>query len=280
MRSTREGAIEALTHELQGFNRTLVADSGRQPVLPVAHAQLADVVLIPSAPPVQPAVAFRADLKSIIVDRLCGEAVLRGSDIFARGIMSASSGLNADDRVNIFVDLDHLTTRGRTVDDHKGRKLLIAHGTTCMARTEMFRATRGLAITSIVRVCHDAPPMNGMLSGDIYVQNLPSTIVAHELNPQPGDVIIDMCAAPGGKTSHVATLMKDTGILVCCDRSKKKALGLKALFDELVFRCVVPLKMDSTHSVLPKSDDPVLSVAQVIEMARHKAQKGAQLLIG
>lgn len=278
MRWTREEALTEMQTALTAFNERLVQETQRKPVRPYAHPLLDDVIVIPSAPRVEPHVEYHADLKSIIVDHLCGEAVLRGSDIYARGIMSASSGINAEDRVNVFVDLDHLHTRGSSVDDHTGRKLLIAHGTTKMARTEMFRAMRGLAITSIVRVCSDAPPMNGLLSGKIYVQNLPSTVVAHVLDPKEGDCILDMCSAPGGKSSHVATLMKNKGILVACDRSKRKALELQKLFTELEFDCVVPLKMDSTHSVLPKVDGPVLSVQEVIAQAREKTPAKAHLL--
>jgi 16S rRNA C967 or C1407 C5-methylase (RsmB/RsmF family) len=277
MRVTREKVLVELEKALESFNAKLI---GRNPVRPFPHACLDDVIVIPSAPKVQTTpVQVDSNLKSIVVDRLCGEAVLRGSDIYARGIMSASSGINVGDRVNVYVDLDHLSTRGSQFDDHRGRKLLIAHGTTQMSRTEMFRAQRGLAIDALVRVCDDAPPMNGLLEGKIYVQNLPSTIVAHVLAPQHGDIIFDMCAAPGGKTSHLATLMKDTGILVCADRSKKKALGLKTLFEQLEFKNVFPLKMDTTQSVLPKTDGPHLSVQQVITQAQREQSKGNQLLL-
>uniref|UniRef100_M4BK44 SAM-dependent MTase RsmB/NOP-type domain-containing protein n=1 Tax=Hyaloperonospora arabidopsidis (strain Emoy2) TaxID=559515 RepID=M4BK44_HYAAE len=236
----------------------------------------------------QGTVEFDPELKSIVVDRLCGEAVLRGSDIFARGVMSASSGLNAEDQVNVFVDLDHHHTRGSDFATHTGRKLLIARGVTKMARTAMFRAVKGLAVTQLVRFCPDAPPMNGVLQNLIYVQNLPCSVVAHVLDPQPGDVVLDMCAAPGGKTSHVATLMRNKGILVACDRSKRKALALQTLCEELQLDCVVPLKMDSTHGVLSKERvDMVLSqaqcnsftsVAQVLARAKEKASSQARLL--
>ena len=41
------------------------------------------------------------------------------------------------------------------------------------------------------------------------VQNLPSVVVGHVLGPLPGERILDMCAAPGGKTCHIAALMGD-----------------------------------------------------------------------
>lgn len=40
------------------------------------------------------------------------------------------------------------------------------------------------------------------------LQNLPSIICSLVLNPQPGETILDMCAAPGNKTTHISFLMK------------------------------------------------------------------------
>jgi methyltransferase NSUN6 len=42
-----------------------------------------------------------------------------------------------------------------------------------------------------------------------YPQNLPSMIAARVLDPQEGDYILDICAAPGGKTTHLASLAKN-----------------------------------------------------------------------
>ncbi|KAE9077978.1 hypothetical protein PF010_g23301 [Phytophthora fragariae] len=290
LKLSRDEALRALKPHLDGFNAQLAAlDASRQPIEAFAHASLPDVLMIPSAASGDATVEFNPEFKSIVVDRLCGEAVLRGSDIFARGVMSASSGINAEDEVNVFVDLDHNHTRGSDFATHNGRKLLIARGVTKMARTEIFRAVRGLAVTQLVRVCPDAPPMNGVLRGQIYVQNLPCSVVAHALDPQEGDVILDMCAAPGGKTSHVATLMRNKGTLVACDRSKRKTLELRTLCDDLQLECVVPLKMDSTHAVLPKDkvdaglaiaqgNSDFTSVAQVLARAKANNPSQARLL--
>lgn len=38
---------------------------------------------------------------------------------------------------------------------------------------------------------------------------MPSAVVSHVLDPQPGEKILDLCAAPGGKTTHIAALMHD-----------------------------------------------------------------------
>ncbi|MEI8343129.1 MAG: transcription antitermination factor NusB, partial [Verrucomicrobiota bacterium] len=65
-------------------------------------------------------------------------------------------------------------------------------------------------------------PYQWIVSGLCYVQD-PSTLIACELlAPQPGERVLDACAAPGGKTSYLAQLMENRGEIVACDASKKR----------------------------------------------------------
>jgi 16S rRNA (cytosine967-C5)-methyltransferase len=64
--------------------------------------------------------------------------------------------------------------------------------------------------------------MTSFKAGWFYVQD-PSTLLAvTELNPQPGDSALDLCAAPGGKTTFIAQLMQNKGRVVAEDLDKDR----------------------------------------------------------
>lgn len=50
---------------------------------------------------------------------------------------------------------------------------------------------------------------NFLPKGAALLQNLPSVACVHVLNPQPGETVLDMCASPGNKTTHIAALMRN-----------------------------------------------------------------------
>ncbi len=53
--------------------------------------------------------------------------------------------------------------------------------------------------------------------GFCQVQDESSMLVAHVVDPQPGEFVLDCCSAPGGKTTHLAALMQDKGRIVAGD---------------------------------------------------------------
>ena len=62
--------------------------------------------------------------------------------------------------------------------------------------------------------------------GLFYVQQVSTGLAALALQPNPGEHILDLCAAPGGKTSQIADLMQDRGCLVAVDRNEGRLQAL------------------------------------------------------
>jgi 16S rRNA (cytosine967-C5)-methyltransferase len=72
---------------------------------------------------------------------------------------------------------------------------------------------------------HDAGPIRdlpGYTEGWFTVQDESAMRVASALDPQPGETVLDLCAAPGGKTTHLAELMNDRGRVVACDMDEAR----------------------------------------------------------
>ena len=63
--------------------------------------------------------------------------------------------------------------------------------------------------------------------GKIYIQNLSSMMPVFMLNPQEGEKILDMCAAPGSKTSQMSVMTKQKAQIVAVDNNKKRIYKLE-----------------------------------------------------
>ena len=74
----------------------------------------------------------------------------------------------------------------------------------------------------------DLKELPGYAEGWWSVQDGSAQLVAHLVDPQPGEVIIDACAAPGGKATHLAELMGDEGMVWACDRTTSRLNKIKA----------------------------------------------------
>ena len=59
--------------------------------------------------------------------------------------------------------------------------------------------------------------LDSFKKGFFQVQSESSMLVSHLLDPQPGETILDSCSAPGGKTTHIAQLMNNSGQIFSCD---------------------------------------------------------------
>lgn len=83
--------------------------------------------------------------------------------------------------------------------------------------------------------------LSGFADGHFQVQSEASQLVSHLVGPAPGETILDACAAPGGKATHLAELMGDQGKIIAIDTS---ARGI-----ERIARNAERLRLDSLQAV-------------------------------
>jgi 16S rRNA (cytosine967-C5)-methyltransferase len=100
-----------------------------------------------------------------------------------------------------------------------------------------------------IRVRHI--PVAWLARGLCYVQD-PSTLVACDLlAPQPGELVLDACAAPGGKTTYLAQLMRNEGKIVACDLYESRVMRLRENIWRLGVRNTQPLVHDCMLATPP-----------------------------
>jgi 16S rRNA (cytosine967-C5)-methyltransferase len=87
----------------------------------------------------------------------------------------------------------------------------------------------------------------GFQQGWWMVQDSSAQLVGHLLNPQPGEVVIDACAAPGGKATHLAELMGDRGTILACDKTASRLKKVQQNCDRLGVQSIQIHPGDSCH---------------------------------
>lgn len=68
-------------------------------------------------------------------------------------------------------------------------------------------------------------------SGEFILQDPSSFVPVLALSPQPGEAILDICAAPGGKTSHIAAITKNKARLTANDTSRIRFFKMREIFE-------------------------------------------------
>lgn len=65
------------------------------------------------------------------------------------------------------------------------------------------------------------------LLGYYFIQTSASMLPPIVLDPKPHEVVLDMCAAPGGKTSHISQLLNNQGVVIAIEVNPNRAFSLK-----------------------------------------------------
>jgi 16S rRNA (cytosine967-C5)-methyltransferase len=85
------------------------------------------------------------------------------------------------------------------------------------------------------------PSLPGFHEGAFYVEDEAAQLIPPLLDPQPGDIALDACAAPGGKSTHLADLMQNKGTIYAVDRKGARLDLLRSNCQRLGVQNVVPI---------------------------------------
>lgn len=115
-----------------------------------------------------------------------------------------------------------------------------------MLKAQGFDVEKGeVAEESIVSNKGNLAYSNAFKNGFITIQDESSMLVGRTLGAEPGQTVYDSCAAPGGKTTHIAELMKGTGTVISTDLHEHKVKLIKEQADRLGLTNIEVKAMDS-----------------------------------
>lgn len=175
-----------------------------------------------------------------------------------RFILNAIFLVFPGDLISIYADLDGNCSKGfKRV--YEGAKMFIGNGICQVQRSDVFSDTctnlSGVAV-KMTEMMYKMPSLNNVLPKFLFLQNLPSVSVAQLLNPHPNSRVLDMCAAPGGKTCHLATIMDNSGQIFALDRLPKKVAKIQENCDRFGIKNVHAMSCDSSRLLEKRIFEP------------------------
>ena len=100
---------------------------------------------------------------------------------------------------------------------------------------------------NIVKKSSNLGSSHEFLQGYYYLQNLASMLSAIILDPKPNDIVIDMCAAPGSKSTHLAQLMENEGTLILIEKNLNRIPALEVNLRRMGIINSILLNMDAIN---------------------------------
>ena len=177
------------------------------------HEQISDVGFIHPRPS-----AIETDGNIVEADRVAAEAVQLGAHLYAPGVKRCH-GLRPGMKV--------------TVVDENGTP--VGFGVSHQSETSVLTYRQGVAVE--IRLSRAGLPSimgtRWYADGQIHLQSLPAILTSHVLDPKPGETVVDLNCAPGGKTSHICQLTRNQARIIGFDRNNQKIRKAEELMNRM-----------------------------------------------
>jgi 16S rRNA (cytosine967-C5)-methyltransferase len=167
--------------------------------------------------------------KYVVAKLDAAESTAVGADLYRAGVLSIKNA-NKDNLVNIVTQDYAIASEGVLVIEPK----------------DLNNIQRGLVVKNI-KPKFKLPSIRSLKAfneGLIYPQTYPSILTVKELEPKENETILDMCAAPGGKLSHIISLTKGKAKIIAVDKSNNKVRKIKETLQTLGLPLPILIKND------------------------------------
>ncbi len=151
-------------------------------------------------------------------NRFAAEAVQLGAHLYAPGVKRC-----------------HSLRPGMKVTVVDGNGTPVGSGVSHQSETSILTYRQGIA----VEIKNSRTGLPSILetewysNGEIHLQSLPAILTSHILDPKPGEIIVDLNCAPGGKTSHISQLAQNQARVIGFDRNTRKIEKAKELMQRM-----------------------------------------------
>ncbi|HIQ03604.1 MAG TPA: RsmB/NOP family class I SAM-dependent RNA methyltransferase [Desulfurococcales archaeon] len=193
------------------------------------HPRFDEVVLVRTEGPFYVPI----ESKIIVADKYAAESVYQGANLYIPGIISINFHIRKGDYV--------------TINAPNG--FSVGWGISHINADDLRRNKKGLAVTTLISrfKLPKVRELSIYSKGYIYSQSIPAIIASRELNPQPNEVIVDMCAAPGGKTTHISILSKCRAKVIAVDNSRRRINYMVKEIERMKLKNISVIRADSRY---------------------------------
>lgn len=111
---------------------------------------------------------------------------------------------------------------------------------------------KDLIMSDVFKIVNSKIPvarLNGFKKGNFYIQSRSSCLISYLLDPAENELILDSCAAPGSKTSHMASLTNNNSKIYAVEVNEKRFEILSSTLSRLNVNCVTPVLGDATSQL-------------------------------
>ena len=121
--------------------------------------------------------------------------------------------------------------------------------------------------------------LNAFQEGRFQIQDVSSMMAAHLADPKPGDQVLDLCAAPGGKSLHAADKMRNQGCVEARDLTEYKVDLIRENVQRAGVSCVVPKVKDAEQLDAEWIGKRTCDCGPAVHrIRRHRQKAGYQIL--